>query len=184
MLDLLALLLSLLSLPLGLLVLLFGLLFGLLHRLQSLQLLLLRLIIVGVEGYAAVADQIRWRLGVLSARIRQPHVSKRRFRIEPPSVDHCEHGDGRRPGENQVDRASPVLCGYSDRIDGPFLALILLGHVLDGLQLRLSQPFAHLAGSRGGIQRRLRLALEMRNHFRGKQFGRPFGRRRRGRRRR
>jgi hypothetical protein len=102
LLDLLTLLFSLLSLQLGLLVLLFGLL----HLLQSLQLLLLRLIIVGVEGYAAVADQSRWCLRVLSACIRQPHGSaiKRRLSIEPPSVDQCEHGDGRHPGENQVDR--------------------------------------------------------------------------------
>jgi hypothetical protein len=107
LLDLLTLLFSLLSLQLGLLVLLFGLLLGLLHLLQSLQLLLLRLIIVGVEGYATVADQIRWCLRVLSARIRQPNgsVTKRRFCIEPPSVDQCEHGDDRPPGENQVDRA-------------------------------------------------------------------------------
>ena len=113
MLDLLTLLLSLLSLLLGLLVLFFGLLFGLLHLLQGLQLLLLRLIIVVVDREAAVTDQIRWGLRVLSARIRQPHGTgtKGRFFVELPSVQPCKHGDGCHAGENQLDRwCMPAAC--------------------------------------------------------------------------
>src|SRR5882724_11053065 len=58
--------------------------------------------------------------------------------------------------------------------------LILLGHVRDGVVLRLRKAFSHLAGTRGGVQRGLRLTLEMRHHFGGEQLRRPFGRRRVG----
>jgi hypothetical protein len=81
LLDLLAPLLSLLSLPLGLLVLLFGLL----HRLQSLQLLLLRLIIVGVSSrpasitasmaMVAAPARIRWTGRTCRRRARAGWIS-------------------------------------------------------------------------------------------------------------
>src|ERR1700742_1108014 len=58
--------------------------------------------------------------------------------------------------------------------------LILLGHMRDGVVLRLCKAFTRLAGTRGGVQGRLRLTLEMRHHFGGKQLSRPFGRRRVG----
>src|ERR1700733_6637210 len=58
--------------------------------------------------------------------------------------------------------------------------LILLGHMCDGVVLRLRKAFARLAGTRGGVQGRLRLTLEMRHHFGGEQLSRPFGRRRVG----
>src|SRR5271165_2697073 len=58
--------------------------------------------------------------------------------------------------------------------------LIFLGHVLDGLVLRLRETFPRRAGARGGVQRRLRLTLKMRHHFGGEQFRGPFGRRRIG----
>src|SRR3984957_19546828 len=58
--------------------------------------------------------------------------------------------------------------------------LILLGHMRDGVVLRLRKAFARLAGTRGGVQGRLRLTLEMRHHFGGEQLSRPFGRRRVG----
>ncbi|CAM3088890.1 hypothetical protein MYIN104542_17400 [Mycobacterium intermedium] len=48
------------------------------------------------------------------------------------------------------------------------LALILLGHVLDGLELRLGEIVANLASPRGGVDSGLRLTLEMRNHLCGK----------------
>src|SRR5882757_9364904 len=58
--------------------------------------------------------------------------------------------------------------------------LILLGHMRDGVVLRLRKALSHLAGTRGGVQGRLRLTLEMWHHFGGEQLRRPFGRRRVG----
>ena len=109
--------------------------------------------------------------------------------------DHRRRGTpGRRRGGHGPAGASGWLCGVGvvgGRTRGyrgtawcaravvrdrePLLrvefVLVLLGHVLDGLILRLREAFARLAGARGGIQRRLRLTLEMRHHFGGEQFG-------------
>src|SRR5208337_3742425 len=68
-----------------------------------------------------------------------------------------------------------VACLRSGSGSQPLLrlefVLVLLGHVLDGLILRLRKAFSHLAGARGGVQRRLCLTLEMRHHLGGEQFG-------------
>src|ERR1700758_602042 len=84
----------------------------------------------------------------------------------------------KRPGAPKLAGRSftPPLPELARATSGPLLALIFLGHVLDGLQLRLREVVAHLTGARRGIQRRLRLPLEMRNHLGGKQFGGPLGR--------
>src|SRR3984893_5683749 len=75
--------------------------------------------------------------------------------------------------------ASKQSEAESQLFRGDFV-LILLGHMRDGVVLRLRKAFARLAGTRGGVQGRLRLTLEMRHYFGGEQLSRPFGRRRVG----